>query len=546
MAKCDAATTAIAQIQSDNATSSLAGTEVTIRGVVTWLDGGSGFTLEEPGSDNSAWTSNGIYVKDETLSRMVKVGQRWLLTGQVSELGKSQDTLTSISLLSAHQLCAAGIALPVIEVSLPLDSRQREAIESMRVSLAGPLLVADVYSFYRGEILLSSNQPLRIPTEDAQPGEAAIRQGQENRKNTIQAGFKRSESSLLHHGSSLQKAAGVMGHNGRNQLLLIEGAVLAETPLSPGVIAAEGGITRVVSMNLLNFFNGDGLGRGFPTERGARSLDSFANQSRRIQSALSAMQPGILAVQELENDGYGPHSAARSLLDLLDVAVPGKWAVVETSNGRMGTDVISVGLFYRLDLIEAVGPPAVLDGAPFRNLSRQPLAQLFRERASGVQFLVAVNHLKSKGSCPQSGINADQGDGQGCWNPARVEAATAVAKWAHNLSQAAGTGHVIILGDMNAYRNEDPIHAFRKLAYTELVEHVSGLPQHSYVFRGESGTLDYAFATKSLLNTVSNAEIWHVNAAWPQKTELSQPWLRFSDHDPVLIDLDFSHAETSD
>ena len=34
-----------------------------------------------------------------------------------------------------------------------------------------------------------------------------------------------------------------------------------------------------------------------------------------------------------------------------------------------------------------------------------------------------MNHLKSKGCGGATGADMDQGDGQGCWNPARREAA---------------------------------------------------------------------------------------------------------------------------
>jgi len=127
-----------------------------------------------------------------------------------------------------------------------------------------------------------------------------------------------------------------------------------------------------------------------------------------------------------------------------------------------------------------------------------------------------------------------------------VEAAGAVAAWVADLARGSGTTNALILGDMNSYRREDPIRAFSESGLVDLVEHISGLPQHSYVYRGAAGTLDYAFATKSLVNWVRLAEFWHINAGWPQRTALPQPWLRFSDHDPIVIDLDFSQSETSD
>ena len=258
------------------------------------------------------------------------------------------------------------------------------------------------------------------------------------------------------------------------------------------------------------------------------------------------MKPHLLAVQELENDGFGPLSAARTLVKLLNESGQGSWSAIEPTSARIGKDVITVGLFYRSDILQPAGPAHILDSAPFRKISRQPLAQLFQDHSTGQRFLVAVNHFKSKGSCPKTGKNSDQRDGQGCWNPARVAAAKAVTGWVNGLAVKSGTDRILILGDMNAWRNEDPVRTFRNQGFTELVEQIAGLPQHSYVYQGETGTLDYAFASDALLPSVSHVEIWHINSDWPPRMELPSPWLRSSDHDPVVVDLDFSQLDTSD
>ena len=87
---------------------------------------------------------------------------------------------------------------------------------------------------------------------------------------------------------------------------------------------------------------------------------------------------------------------------------------------------------------------------------------------------------------------------------------------------------------------------FRAAGYIELVEELSGLPQHSFLYFGQRGTLDYAFASPALRRSARQAVIWHINADWPQSMPLPEPWLRMSDHDPVVVDVDFSQAATSD
>ena len=238
---------------------------------------------------------------------------------------------------------------------------------------------------------------------------------------------------------------------------------------------------------------------------------------------------------ELENDGFGPHSAAEDFIQLANKASHGSWAVTRPVDDNTGTDVITVGIFYRTDQLKALGPSQSLGGPAFKR-SRQPQAQLFQRLPDGETVLIVINHLKSKGSCPDTGMDANQHDGQGCWNAIRRLSAEKMSGWAKEIAASKGTGNILILGDMNAYRNEDPIDAIRNAGFTELMESKQ-LPVYSFAYSGQHGTLDYAFASDALLQQVHQAYIWHVNAAYPAHMELPQPWLRFSDHDPVVVEL---------
>lgn len=117
--------------------------------------------------------------------------------------------------------------------------------------------------------------------------------------------------------------------------------------------------------------------------------------------------------------------------------------------------------------------------------------------------------------------------------------------WAKNIAASTGTGNILILGDMNAYRNEDPIDAIRAAGFTELMDKKQG-QVYSFAYFGQHGTLDYAFSSDALLEKVQQAFIWNINAALPANMELPQAWLRFSDHDPVVVDIDLRQSNTSD
>ena len=543
---CRGEQTAIESVQGSGAESPLTGTVVAVRGIVTRVEAGRGIYIEEPGARTDLRVSRALYVADAALSGGSRPGQDLGISGHVTELGSGPDTLTALVEPDAHSVCAESTEAPLTRVGLPLAGPEREGLEGMRVALDGALSLSDVYDMVRGEWTLAAGEPVRVPTEDLAPGAAAAEQARESWNRTIRIVLPGPDYPALPAGTLIHHAEGVMGNADGHQRLFLEAtprvAATSPTAIDPPVA----GSLRIVSLNLLNYFNGDGEGGGFPTARGARSPADFEAQQTRIRSALSLIQPHLLAVQEHENDGFGDRGAARSLLDLLNATGSSDWAFVDPGVGPVGGDIITVGLFYRTAALEPVGPADLLDGAAFEHLSRVPIAQRFRERASGKVLLVAVNHLKSKGRCPDGGPDADQGDGQGCWSRARVDAVNALTPWLAQLAQSAGIARVLILGDMNAWRREDPIAAYRDAGYIELVEQLSGVPQYSYLFFGQRGTLDYALASRVLAAEARQAVIWHVNADWPREMPLPQPWLRMSDHDPVIVDIDFSQAATSD
>ena len=66
----------------------MVGSEVIIRGIITRLEPGTGFYIEEPASDASPTTSNALFVEDPVLSHAASLGQMIMISGQVAELAK--------------------------------------------------------------------------------------------------------------------------------------------------------------------------------------------------------------------------------------------------------------------------------------------------------------------------------------------------------------------------------------------------------------------------------------------------------------------------
>jgi predicted extracellular nuclease len=274
--------------------------------------------------------------------------------------------------------------------------------------------------------------------------------------------------------------------------------------------------------------------------RGADSPEEFARQRAKIVAALSAIDADVVGLIEIENNGA---TAVNDLVSALNAATaPGTYAAVADPETGVGGDAIKVALIYKPGRVVPAGP-AYSRADPI--FDRFPVAQTFVLKQNGARFTAVVNHFKSKGSCPTSGDpNADQGDGQGCWNLKRIEQAQSLLTFVETLRNVSGDLDVLVIGDLNAYGKEDPI---QTLATGGLIDQIAKRVQnpYSYVFDGQAGYLDHALTTASLDPQVTGVTEWHINADEPSvidyNTEFKPQDLysatpyRSSDHDPVII-----------
>jgi hypothetical protein len=204
--------------------------------------------------------------------------------------------------------------------------------------------------------------------------------------------------------------------------------------------------------------------------------------------------------------------------------------------------------------VTPLGAFAVLDSSVnpmFNDIKNRPvLAQSFVENATGARFTVAVNHLKSKGSsCADIG-DPDTGDEQGNCNATRTAAAQAEVDWLASDPTRSGSDNFLIIGDLNAYAQEDPVTTIEGAGYTDLIESFVGsgfsAGAYSFNFFSESGYIDHGLASVGLTPQVTGAAFWHANADEPRAldyNDFNQPDLynadafRSTDHDPLLIGL---------
>jgi predicted extracellular nuclease len=185
------------------------------------------------------------------------------------------------------------------------------------------------------------------------------------------------------------------------------------------------------------------------------------------------------------------------------------------------------------------------------NKNRPMLTQKFALIADASELVVAVNHLKSKGSNCDSLNDPDTGDGQGNCNITRTRAASAIGQF---LIENYGETPTLVIGDLNAYAKEDPLSTLAESGYINIFSTLNKVGQYSYIFAGELGQLDHALANASMSEKIIDASIWAINADEPRVLDYSTQYqnalqqakfyapdaYRSSDHDPVIIEINFS------
>ncbi|MCZ8234555.1 MAG: ExeM/NucH family extracellular endonuclease [Inhella sp.] len=589
--------TSIPAVQGTGAKSPLEGQNVAVQGVVTRLIS-NGFFLQDPAGDGNPATSDGIFVYTGSTSYPAAVvGNRLRVVGRVTEfnVGSTSNAqtlarpLTELTNLSEVSLLGTGSVVPT-PITLPLGQGDLERYEGMLVSISGPFTISqNAFQARYGQITLAAGTRLETPTNRHRPGSAqalALAQANAARRLILDDG-----SSAQYPATTPYLNASALPRTGDVLVGPLTGVVdfglatasnagPADYKLHPTVApqfgvanprtpspAAVGGNVKVGSFNVLNYFTtftngqnvagqtGQGCTVGSSTSagncRGADNVAEFERQRSKIVEALAAIHADAFGLMEVQNNGT---VALQNLVDALNARVgAGTYAVAPTPAQGTGTDAIRTAVIYKPARMTALTPTS--DANPVHE--RPPLAQPF-VMPNGERFVLVVNHLKSKGSCPGSSSvgNTDSGDGQGCWNARRVQQAQRLRSFVTEVQTATGIQDALLVGDFNAYAMEDPIHDLTSNGYVDLIERYEP-GAYSYVFDAAAGRLDHLIATPSLAAKAAGATHWHINAdegEWtdynlenkapalcsgqtcPPDLYAAGPY-RSSDHDPIVAGL---------
>ncbi|WBB55568.1 ExeM/NucH family extracellular endonuclease [Verrucosispora sp. WMMD573] len=575
----------IAEVQGTGTATPVAGSRVTVEGIVTADHRAGGYNgvyvqtagsgAERPVAAGAASDGIFVYLTTNTANHPpVAIGDRVRVSGTASEFnGLTQLTIAA---RTDVQVCAQGAPLPTpVPVELPLDEAARESVESMLVAPVGAYAVSEVYNTNRyGEVALTAgDQPARTPTDVARPGSATAQAlAAENKRrrllvddgrttNLATAGLLPpyvSPASPLRVGDQVEAfGPSVLSYGFDEWRLQPTRPVDADTapaarttfkttnPRTAGPVDV-GGDLRVASFNVLNYFvhfGGDA--------RGAADEAALAKQEAKIVSAITALNADVVALEEIENsvrfDAEDPQQALKRLVTALNSEDgAGTWDYVRAPAelpGAAEQDVITTAIIFKPAKAQPKGPSRSVNDETVWFNAREPIAQTFT--AGSVDFIVVANHFKSK-SGAGTGDNADAGDGQGGWNGDRVRQAGALAAFVDQVKADSGTDDVLLLGDFNAYTQEDPM----QVLYHEDYRNLNDTGKTSYVFNGESGSLDHALASPSLASRVTGVDVWQINAVESYAFQYDglaaffapDPY-RASDHNPLVVGIE-TGAET--
>jgi len=611
---CSDPATFVHDVQGPGFVSPIVGQTVTVEGVVVgdFQEGSElrGFFVQEENADfdGDINTSEGVFIDEGRYSGPdVNEGDLVRATGTVVENFEHTE-ITAVNVLACDNVPGAygpvGIALP------EQTDGDLEKVEGMYVNVINTMSVAQNYFLGRyGQLTLSSDLTNRLfqPTNLVLPNspESAALADYNNRNllflddgvdvntcgdNPVPVPYiGAAPPAVLRGGDHVTNLTGVLDYGtinsggpcfdptsfGRDYRLqpTQDPVFSTENPRTDTPVDVGGGV-KMVSFNVLNFFNGDGMGGEFPTPRGADTFNEFVRQRIKIFEAMKAIDGDIVGLMEIENDGFDEFSAIAELVKVLNEGPcwnsanecaalgyfdnglgAGTYAYIDAGPGAVGSDAITVGFIYKPASVTPVGDPLVVDEQAFTDpndtgsdRNRPAIAQTFSVNENSAIFTPIVNHLKSKGS--PCGPGDDDPEQASC-NVTRTLAAQYLIDTVIPAVQAAsGDLDVAIIGDLNAYAMEDPIRALTDGGFTNLIKAFNGDYAYSYTFDGLVGYLDHSLANSSLTAQVTGVTEWHINTDEPAVIDYDEDFnppgyyspsaYRASDHDPVVVGLNLN------
>ena len=478
-----------------------------------------GFWMQSLEPDNNPATSEGLFVlvASEVVSAPVLVGDQVRVTGKVRE--RSGETLIYLEAADDLSIVSTGNSLPAaVELDPPQDNAESrvyyEALEGMLVAVTDPaLVVAPTSKYGEYELVRPSWDKARVMKGDPLGLLIFVDDGSSEThldRSTLPYAVKTGDMV-----GDLLGPLSFTYENYKIQPIVTPTLILMDVPL-PMLEPVGANALSIATFNVENFFD---IVDPHPSDPPKPKPAEYRLKLAKTANTLVAMgAPTIVAFQEIENVGVLEDLAEQDMLidyNYMPVLIEGF-----DSRG------IDVGYLVRGD---AASGGATLEGmsqhvAPEGLTSRPPL------------LITATVHLDSGDQTVyvlNNHFTAMSG-GEASTEPRR----TAQAEWNVTLVQQLlaerPDAFAVVLGDLNSFYQSRPIDALREGGLRHVYEFVAPDLPYSYIYQGESETLDHILVTPSLYEHLSRVTVLHVNADFPFAVPDDESPQHSSDHDPLV------------
>src|SRR5438477_1391945 len=546
----------------------------------------NGFNLQDPSSDSDPATSEGIFVFTGSVPASISVGDAVRVKATVSEFrpgGASglsnlsttelvSPTVTVLShgnLLPAATVIGLGGRMPPtsvieddasdgnVETSGVFDPASDgldfyESLEDMLVQINDPVIVGPSNSFNEIPVLPDDGSWAGPRTA---PGGILYSYGDGNPERVIvDDGIVPMPQGLNVGDRFAGSVTGVVGYD--------FGSCMVELTQSPTVIS--GGLAKettasstvneltVATFNVQNLDPGDGAAK-------------FTKLAALIVNNMKS--PDLIAVEEVQdNNGatdsgvVDPSVSVGTLISAIGAAGGPTYTyrqinpVNDQDGGEPGGNIRQI-LLFRTDrglsfvdrpggdsttatTVTSAGGTPQLSFSPGRidptntawNSSRKPLAAEFV--FDGQRLFVVANHFNSKG-----GDQPLTGRFQPPTRSSEVQRhqqATIEAGFVQQIRAIDPNANIVVLGDLNDFEFSETIHILEAAGLSDLYDTLPLPERYSYVFQGNSQTLDHILVSGSLADRTT-LDVVHVNAEFADQA---------SDHDPSVVRIVLNDTST--
>ncbi len=269
---------------------------------------------------------------------------------------------------------------------------------------------------------------------------------------------------------------------------------------------------RIVGQNAQNYLSVlDASNSSCKTE------EAFQAKTNKMANVFLALQADIVAICEVQRDDEILSYICNAMNTLY-----GQSIYTYITDGNVGEVnynnymPLKSGFIYRSDKVTPVGNSS----SPYTYAGEyncRMRIQAFKENSTNEWFVLSMNHFKAKDS------SEDQGEGTRITNANRLISA---------LNYITTDPDILIMGDLNAYMDEQPIENLINAGYAEQLL-VYDPDAYTYNYHGDLGILDHAMANSTMAAQITGAYAYHINTG----DYYNYYNYHYSDHDAVLVGL---------